>query len=119
MKKLPIGKQDLSVLIDDGYIYVDKTEVIYRMISSGSVYFLSRPCRFGKSLTVSTLKEIFSGNKELFKGLWIYNKIDWKTYPIIHIDFSEIAKKSLPVTDSINFRLDEIAAENNINLRHE
>ncbi|MBU0763753.1 MAG: ATP-binding protein, partial [Bacteroidetes bacterium] len=117
MKKLPIGKQYLAGLINDGYLYVDKTEIIYKLIATGSVYFLSRPRRFGKSLTVSTLMEIFSGNKELFKGLWIYDKIDWKEYPVIHIDFSEIIKKSVPVIDSINLRLNEIASENNITLR--
>ena len=71
MKKLPIGKQDLESLINGGYVYVDKTEIIHRLISTGSVYFLSRPRRFGKSLLVSTLKEIYSGNKELFKGLFM------------------------------------------------
>lgn len=116
MKKLPIGKQDLPKLINEDCIYVDKTEIIHRLISTGSTYFLSRPRRFGKSLTVSTLKEIFSGNKELFKGLWIYEKIDWKKYPIIHIDFSEITKKSVPVIDGIHFILDEIASQNRISL---
>lgn len=78
MKKLPIGKQDLKTLIEGDYVYVDKTPLIYRLITRGQVYFLSRPRRFGKSLTISTLKEIFLGNKELFKGLYIYDKIDWE-----------------------------------------
>ncbi|MBU0765018.1 MAG: AAA family ATPase [Bacteroidetes bacterium] len=75
MKKLPIGKQDFAVIRNDNYLYIDKTKYLFQLIDTGSVYFLSRPRRFGKSLTVSTLKEIFSGNKELFKGLWIYLKI--------------------------------------------
>ena len=97
MKKLPIGKQSLRTLIEGGYVYVDKTMHIHRLIDKGSVYFMSRPRRFGKSLTVSTLEEIFKGNKELFKGLFIYDKIDWKEYPVIRIDFSEVSKKYLPL----------------------
>ncbi|MBI4649643.1 MAG: AAA family ATPase [Bacteroidia bacterium] len=118
LKKLPIGKQDFASMIKENYLYVDKTEYIYKLISRGSVYFLSRPRRFGKSLTVSTLAEIFRGNKELFKNLWIYDKISWEKFPIIHIDFSEIIKKSLSAIESINIRLEEIASENNIALSH-
>ena len=70
---------------------MDKTREIYNLFSDGGkYYFLSRPRRFGKSLLVSTLNEIFSGNRELFKDLWIYDKIKWEKYPVIHIDFSEL-----------------------------
>ena len=89
MKKLPIGISTFRKIIEGGYLYIDKTKDkdIYRMINEGELYFLSRPRRFGKSLLVSTLDEIFSGNKELFKGLWIYES-DWKweKFPIIRID---------------------------------
>ena len=67
MKKLPIGLQTFSELIRDNYVYVDKTKIIYELISTGKYYFLARPRRFGKSLLVSTLGDIFSGNKDLFK----------------------------------------------------
>ena len=88
MKHLPIGVYTFSDFIKYDYIYVDKTKDIYNLFAfGGKYYFLSRPRRFGKSLLLSTLKEIFSGNKELFKGLWIYDKIKWETYPVIHIDF--------------------------------
>jgi hypothetical protein len=88
MKKLPIGIQTFSKLVDGDYLYIDKTRDIYNLISQGGqYYFLSRPRRFGKSLLISTLREIFSGNKELFKGLWIYDQIGWDSYPIIHLDF--------------------------------
>jgi len=91
MKNLPLGIQTFSKLINGNYLYVDKTKSIYDLISSGGeYYFLSRPRRFGKSLLVSTLAELFSGNKELFKDLWIYDKIEWTPYPVIHIDFSKI-----------------------------
>ena len=74
----------------EGYLYVDKTEYIWQLINpAGESYFLSRPRRFGKSLTVSTLKAVFEGKKELFKGLAIYDKpYDWKQHPIIHLDMN-------------------------------
>jgi len=90
MKKLPLGIQTFREIINSNYLYVDKTEYIYNLINEGKYYFISRPRRFGKSLLISTLKEIFSGNKELFKDLWIYYKIKWEEYPVIHIDFSTI-----------------------------
>ena len=71
-KKLPVGIQTFKDIIEDDYVYIDKTKYIYNLITSGKVYFLSRPRRFGKSLLISTLKEIFDGNKEIFKDLWIY-----------------------------------------------
>ncbi|MBW2166050.1 MAG: AAA family ATPase [Deltaproteobacteria bacterium] len=90
MKKLPIGIQTFRKLIDGNYLYVDKTEHIHRLIVQGSVYFLSRPRRFGKSLLISTLNEIFEGNKELFKGLWIYEAdYAWEKHPVVRIDFSK------------------------------
>jgi hypothetical protein len=77
MKNLPIGIHTFSDLITQNYLYVDKTKDIFNLFArGGKYYFLSRPRRFGKSLLIFTLKEIFSGNKELFKGLWIYDKID-------------------------------------------
>ena len=74
----------------EGYLYVDKTEYIWQLINpAGESYFLSRPRRFGKSLTVSTLKAVFEGKKELFEGLAIYDKpYDWKPYPVIHLDLN-------------------------------
>ena len=75
MKKLPIGLQTFRKLIEDDYVYVDKTRHILELIRSGTYFFLSRPRRFGKSLLISTLKEIFSGQRELFKGLYIEDRI--------------------------------------------
>ncbi len=95
MKKLPIGIQDIVTILHENYIYVDKTQHIYKLITEGRNYFLSRPRRFGKSLLISTLKEIFSGNKELFADLWISSSdYNWNTYPIIHIDFSSISHET-------------------------
>ncbi|WP_459997166.1 AAA family ATPase, partial [Marinitoga arctica] len=78
MKKLPIGVQDYKEIIIEDYIYVDKTKYIYELINSGKFYFLSRPIRFGKSLTVSTFYYLFKGEKELFKDTYIYDKWEFK-----------------------------------------
>ncbi len=67
-KKLPIGISNLREIIQEGYVYVDKSRYVYELASTGKYYFLSRPRRFGKSLFVDTLKEAFEGNKELFQG---------------------------------------------------
>ncbi|NIM14746.1 MAG: AAA family ATPase [Candidatus Aminicenantes bacterium] len=91
MKNLPLGVQTFRDFSEKNYIYVDKTRQIHDLFArGGKYYFLSRPRRFGKSLLISTLAELFSGNKELFKGLWIYDKIEWTQYPVILIDFSKI-----------------------------
>jgi len=89
MKKLPIGIQTLAKIIEEDYIYIDKTSIALQLIENGEYYFLSRPRRFGKSLFLSTLKELFSGNKALFEGLYIEDKWDFAvSYPVLHIDFS-------------------------------
>lgn len=91
MKKLPIGIQTFREIIFENYLYVDKTENIHRLLSSGKYYFISRPRRFGKSLTLSTIEEIFSGNKALFEGLWIEDQWNWETkHPVVHIPFNKI-----------------------------
>ena len=95
MKHLPIGIQSFGSLIEGNYLYVDKTRGINDLFADGGkYYFLARPRRFGKSLLISTLLEIFSGNKPLFKDLWIYDKIDFKIHPVIHIDFTGLNYKT-------------------------
>lgn len=87
--KYPIGIQSFDQLIGDGYVYVDKTDLIYQLATTGKIYFLSRPRRFGKSLLLSTLKCYFQGRKELFKGLAIEKlETEWAEYPVFHIDFN-------------------------------
>ncbi len=92
MKKLlPIGISDFKKLREGGYIYVDKTEYIYRLIKEGSgYYFLSRPRRFGKSLLLSIIEYLFKGERELYKGLYIEDKWEWEeTNPVVRIDFAK------------------------------
>ena len=87
--KYPIGIQSFDQIIEDGYVYVDKTDLVYSLVKEGKIYFLSRPRRFGKSLLVSTLKNYFLGRKELFKGLAIDElEKDWLEYAVFHIDFN-------------------------------
>lgn len=87
--KYPIGIQDFKSIIDDGYLYIDKTALVYDLVKKGKIYFLSRPRRFGKSLLVSTLEYYFKGRKELFQGLAIDRlEKEWVSYPVFHIDFN-------------------------------
>ena len=89
-KRYPIGIQTFSEIRKGDYLYIDKTEYIYRMTHADAKYmFLSRPRRFGKSLLVSTLHAYFEGRKELFEGLAIANmEIEWEQYPVLHFDMS-------------------------------
>ena len=89
--KYPIGIQSFEHIREDGYVYVDKTDLIYNLVTQGKIYFLSRPRRFGKSLLVSTLKAYFQGKKELFKELAIDSlEKEWAEYPVFHIDFNGV-----------------------------
>jgi len=90
MKELPIGIQDFEVLRSGDHLYVDKTKAIMPLLRGRKIVFLSRPRRFGKSLLLSTLQYLFQGRKDLFEGLYIYDKIDWVKYPVIRLDFSQL-----------------------------
>ncbi|EGQ14327.1 hypothetical protein HMPREF9136_1470, partial [Prevotella dentalis DSM 3688] len=88
-QKYPIGIQNFESLIADGYTYVDKTEMVYRLASMGRYYFLSRPRRFGKSLLISTLEAYFAGRRDLFQGLAIEQlEKEWTQYPVLHLDLN-------------------------------
>lgn len=87
--KYPIGIQDFMSIRNDGYVYVDKTALVYRLANEEKYYFLSRPRRFGKSLLVSTMEAYFSGRKELFHGLAIEEmEKEWKQYLVLHLDLN-------------------------------
>ena len=106
--KYPIGIQSFDQIIGDGYVYVDKTGLIYQLVKGGKIYFLSRPRRFGKSLLVSTLKCYFQGRKELFKGLAIDKlETEWAEYPVFHIDFN-VGDFTLP--GNLEARIEETMA---------
>jgi len=104
MKYLPIGIQTFRDIIEGGFYYVDKTQFIPKLTSK--YYFLSRPRRFGKSLFLDTLKEAFSGNKELFKGLYLYDNWDWdKKYPVLKISLGRGVNRS---SEDLMINLEEI-----------
>ena len=109
LKLFPIGQQDFARIRRDGYYYVDKTDLVYKMASTGSVYFLSRPRRFGKSLLVSTLKCYFEGRRELFEGLAIEGlEKEWKVHPVFHVSFSITKYNDL---NSLQITLNNILSE--------
>ncbi|WP_041082022.1 ATP-binding protein [Thermotoga profunda] len=110
MKKLPIGINDYKQIIEGNYIYVDKTRYLHEMATTGIYYFLSRPRRFGKSLTVSTFYYLFTGEKELFKDTWIYNNWDWEKerYPVVVLDMNRLNTSDI---GSMRKRLEMILEE--------
>ncbi|MCD8181891.1 MAG: ATP-binding protein [Bacteroides sp.] len=88
-RRYPIGIQNFEDLCNRNCVYVDKTELVYKLANTDKVYFFSRPRRFGKSLLVSTLEAYFQGKRELFKGLAMERwETDWAVYPVLHVDFS-------------------------------
>ncbi|GAK48916.1 hypothetical protein U14_00127 [Candidatus Moduliflexus flocculans] len=117
MKKLPIGIQTFEKLIDEDYLYVDKTREVYHALQTGQCLFLSRPRRFGKSLLISTVKAIFEGRKDLFRGLWIEDKLDWQPSPVIHLDFSLVDYAGDTLQDGLLRALACVADDNGLDLR--
>src|SRR3990167_10170516 len=109
-------------IIEGDYLYIDKTKHIYDILQQSRYLFLSRPRRFGKSLLISTLKELFLGNKELFNNTWIgqNSNHNWKKHPVIHLDFSTLSfETSQEFKISLNHSLDWIAQAYNVNISKE
>ena len=120
LQRLPIGIQDFRTIIEDGYKYIDKTRYIHQLTTSGKFFFLSRPRRFGKSLTIATLQELYSGSRELFQGTWIEDKWDWnKKHPIVRISFTSIGYQSLGLKAALEQELRLIAKTQGITLTQE
>jgi hypothetical protein len=109
MKKLPLGIQTFSDMINENHYYVDKTEFVQKLANIGRYFFLSRPRRFGKSSFLDTLHEAYEGNQELFKGLFLEKNWDWsKKYPVIKISFgSGIMQSKIDVLEKIRGILTE------------
>jgi len=118
--KLPIGIQDFEKIRQEGWLYIDKTEYIHRIVSAGDYYFLSRPRRFGKSLLLSTLRALYEGKKELFQGLWIADHWNWEDERnVIHLKFSSQGLSTLGVERAIYAMLAEEAKRLGIVLERE
>lgn len=115
MKILPIGVQSFTKLRERNCVYVDKTRLIHQLVTNGTYYFFSRPRRFGKSLLVSTLKELYLGNKAVFEGLWIEPHWDWsKKHPVVHISFDAVDYVGLGLTDALKEELDRCSKKYDI-----
>jgi len=118
LQKLPLGLQDFREIIQGDYKYIDKTKYIHSIASRGKFYFLSRPRRFGKSLTVSTLQELYNGSKTLFKGLWIEDKWDWnKKNPLVRLSLKDINFEQRGLEDSLSERIHEVGQNHGIELK--
>ncbi len=117
MKELPIGIQTFSKIINENRVYIDKTEHIYKLLKNPLYYFLSRPRRFGKSLLLDTLEEVFKGNKDLFKGLYIEHKISWEAYPIVRLSFDKLNTSKDAFGESLGNALKNIAENNGIDIK--
>ncbi|MCS7035449.1 MAG: AAA family ATPase, partial [Saprospiraceae bacterium] len=113
--KLPIEIQDFRTLRTEGYKYVDKTAYVHRLATMGKAYFLSRPRRFGKSLTISTLQELYSGSRELFEGLWIADKWDWsKKHPVVRLSMTGTGFEEVGLDTALHYALDKVFSEHEI-----
>ena len=113
-RKLPIGIQTFSEIRSEDHYYVDKTGFAQRLIEQGKYYFLSRPRRFGKSLLVDTLKELFEGNEPLFRGLHIHEYWDWQTrYPVVRLSFADGVLHSRAELDA---KINELLADHEARL---
>jgi Predicted AAA-ATPase/PD-(D/E)XK nuclease superfamily len=119
IQKYPVGHQDFSKIRSEGFVYVDKTRHIHSIIDKGGYYFLSRPRRFGKSLLISTLECVFQGRKELFEGLFIYNRWGFDKYPVIRISFSNIGYRTKGLQKAISDVLVQISEQYEITLKAE
>ncbi len=114
-KYLPIGIQTFRDFKERNYQYVDKTDLIYKLVTEGQYYFFARPRRFGKSLLLSTIHELFEGSKNLFEGLWIEDKWNWQeTNPVLHFSFASIDYQGLGLEMAIHHMLDQAAAKHGL-----
>jgi hypothetical protein len=118
LKKLPVTTQSFAKLIEDNYVYIDKTDLIYNLIDREAV-FLSRPRRFGKTLLLNTVAEIFRGNKYLFDGLKISStNYSFEKYPVVHLDLSVQSDTKENLEKGLISRLTRVAEKEDLNIRH-
>ncbi|MBN2695161.1 ATP-binding protein [bacterium] len=116
-KNLSTSIYTFKTIIENNCMYIDKTKEIYKLVSKiNGQFFLSRPRRFGKSLTLSTLESFFLGEKELFKGLYIYEQnLEWKKYPIIRLSLNEVSSRTFKeLEEKLEYEIDRIARKNSI-----
>jgi hypothetical protein len=119
MKKLPLGKQNFEEIIRDDLLYVDKTDRIYNIIKTGSLYFLSRPRRFGKSLLISIFRHLFEGKKDLFKNLYLGKSTDYafEKYPVLQFNFASYGHKVENLEEVLSHEIEKYAHEFGIEIK--
>jgi hypothetical protein len=118
MKRLPAGESSFEKIREGNQLYVDKTRHLYDLLHFDDYYFLSRPRRFGKSLTISALRALFEGRKELFEGLWIYDKMDWaQSHPVLMLSLNGLDYKNQPLELALQKALDLLAEPFGITLQ--
>ena len=117
LKKLPVDQRDFAEIRMENAIYADKTKIIYDLLNTLKYVVLKRPHGFGKSLLISVLKNLFEGKKELFKGLWIEERVDWKEYPVIVMDFSTFDFTDKHLNDGLDYVLNLNAEKYGLNLK--
>lgn len=120
-KYFPTSTHDFPSLIESNAVYVDKTSFIVPLLAhaGNATYFLSRPRRFGKSLFVSTLEQVFAGKKDLFKGLYIYDKIEWEEFPVIRLSMDKIGFVEAGLEKALLVAVQKIAKEQDLELEYE
>ncbi len=118
LKNLPLGLQDFRSIIEGGYKYVDKTAYLHSLARGGKHYFLARPRRFGKSLTISTLYELYRGSRELFAGTWIADRWDWsKVHPVIRLSLKDVNFEQRGLEEPLAERLREAGQWQGVELK--
>ena len=119
LQKLPLTYASLQSIRDYDYVYVDKTQYIYQLTEKKGMFFLSRPRRFGKSMMLSVMHELYAGNRTLIKGLWIEEHWDWsrKPNPVVHISFKNMLYHQLGLENALAKELHSIATEYSLTLR--
>ncbi len=119
-RKLPIGVQTFAQIVSEDYYYVDKTPFVHHLIENGKYYFLSRPRRFGKSLFLDTLKELFEGHEPLFRRLYIHDHWDWQTvYPVIRLSFGGgVLKSPQHLHETLHRQFDEHERRHGLSARY-
>ena len=105
--RYPVGIETFEKIIEDGYAYIDKTEVIYKLIKTGQFFFLSRPRRFGKSLMLSTMEAYFEGKKDLFEGLWLGQAegVDWTPRQVLRLNFVDTKSTVAGLNSTLEYHL--------------
>jgi Predicted AAA-ATPase/PD-(D/E)XK nuclease superfamily len=116
-RKIAVGIQDFKTLISENYLYVDKSEFIFHLVNEGKYFFLARPRRFGKSMTLSTLESLYQSEKDLFQGLWIADKWDWtKKHPVLRMSLNVIDYQNLGLEKALEQEVKLLAQQHGVTL---